>query len=257
VTTQPWQRCPGGCVSSVCNPNALPDGCEIDPSCIPCQIGSECPNDGNPCHDTQCASGACIYPNKPNNSLCSDSNACNGTERCQNGSCQQGNPPSCNDSIPCTADLCDPNVPGGCTHAPNDALCNDGHDCTGDTCGAAGCLHVINVAVCDDAAYFRSVIGGILAEAGRPIDPAAIDVVDGYVGRGYALSRPEEIDRIAEVARAEGLVLDPVYTGKAFHGLACELVRDHRRFGERVVFLHTGGIFGLLAQAAEVAERLA
>jgi D-cysteine desulfhydrase len=50
---------------------------------------------------------------------------------------------------------------------------------------------------------------------------------------------------VRDVARREGLLLDPVYTGKAFYGLTRELERDPRRFGERVVFLHTGGAFGL------------
>jgi D-cysteine desulfhydrase len=46
------------------------------------------------------------------------------------------------------------------------------------------------------------------------------------------------------------MVLDPVYTGKAFHGLVTELARDRARFGERIVFVHTGGIFGLFGDAA-------
>jgi hypothetical protein len=41
------------------------------------------------------------------------------------------------------------------------------------------------------------------------------------------------------------VVLDPVYTGKAMYGLISELRRDARAFGDTVVFLHTGGIFGL------------
>jgi D-cysteine desulfhydrase len=43
-----------------------------------------------------------------------------------------------------------------------------------------------------------------------------------------------------------------VYTGKALRGLIEELRRDPTCFGERVVFLHTGGIYGLLAQAEEI-----
>jgi D-cysteine desulfhydrase len=43
------------------------------------------------------------------------------------------------------------------------------------------------------------------------------------------------------------VVLDPVYTGKAFHGVVTELRKDPKRFGEAVVFVHTGGMFGLFA----------
>jgi D-cysteine desulfhydrase len=41
------------------------------------------------------------------------------------------------------------------------------------------------------------------------------------------------------------VVLDPVYTGKAFHGVVTELARDPRRFGAAVAFVHTGGLVGL------------
>ena len=51
-------------------------------------------------------------------------------------------------------------------------------------------------------------------------------------------------------------MLDPVYSGKAFHGLVSELARAPGRFGERVVFIHTGGIFGLFPAAAELARLL-
>jgi D-cysteine desulfhydrase len=87
-------------------------------------------------------------------------------------------------------------------------------------------------------------------------DRSEIEIRDGYVGRGYAKSRPEELALLRDVARAEGIVLDPVYTGKAFYGLTRELARDPRAFGERIVFLHTGGIFGLFPKAAELAPLL-
>ena len=120
---------------------------------------------------------------------------------------------------------------------------------------------VVGFNVCDDRDYFVREIGGIVEEAVRrwslPVElPGAwrdgIEIVDGYVGEGYAKSRPDELRRIAEVAGTEGLFLDPVYTGKAFHGMASELARDPRSLGERVVFVHTGGIFGLFPKAAEI-----
>jgi D-cysteine desulfhydrase len=76
------------------------------------------------------------------------------------------------------------------------------------------------------------------------------------VGLGYAQSRPEELELIRDVAREEGIFLDPVYTGKAFFGMAKELERNPKCFGERIVFLHTGGIFGLFPKAAEMAAVL-
>ena len=49
--------------------------------------------------------------------------------------------------------------------------------------------------------------------------------MDGYVGKGYALSRQEEIDFIHKLAKQEGIILDPVYTGKAMYGLVEEIKR--------------------------------
>ncbi len=121
---------------------------------------------------------------------------------------------------------------------------------------------VVGFNVCDDRDYFVNAIGSICEEAiaayELPIRFAReeIEIIDGYVGRGYALSRPEELTLVRDVARTEGLVLDPVYTGKAFFGLACELHRAARAFGDRVIFVHTGGIFGLFPKAEELAPLL-
>jgi D-cysteine desulfhydrase len=56
-------------------------------------------------------------------------------------------------------------------------------------------------------------------------------------------------------ARTEGLLLDPVYTGKAIAGLASAVSEGIVRRGERTVFVHTGGLPGLFGHpfAAELA----
>jgi D-cysteine desulfhydrase len=121
---------------------------------------------------------------------------------------------------------------------------------------------VVGVNVCDDRDYFVRVIGEIVEDAVRrfalPVSFTRdeVEIVDGYVGAGYAKSRPDELATLRDVARHEGIVLDPVYTGKAFHGLRSELSRDRAAFGPRLVFLHTGGIFGLFPKAAELAPLL-
>jgi D-cysteine desulfhydrase len=114
-------------------------------------------------------------------------------------------------------------------------------------------IRVAGVNVCDNRAYFTEVISQICAEAdarwqlGANITAADIDIVDGHVGRGYAKSRPEELATIRDVCRSDGVVLDPVYSGKAFHGVVTELAADPERFGAAVAFVHTGGMFGLFA----------
>ncbi len=131
----------------------------------------------------------------------------------------------------------------------------------------AGCrlfdlpYRLIGVSVGDDRATFQRRIAGILAEmaATWAIDvtnePEGIEVWDDYVGLGYAISREEELKTIVQLAREEGLVLDPVYSGKAMHGLICE-ARKGRPLGDPIVFLHTGGIYGLFPKAEQLSSLL-
>ncbi|MCX5839710.1 MAG: D-cysteine desulfhydrase family protein [Deltaproteobacteria bacterium] len=118
---------------------------------------------------------------------------------------------------------------------------------------------IVSINVCNDHDYFVRVIGEICEKAisdyhieidfSRDRD---INIIDGYVGRGYALSRSEELSEICCLARTEGIFLDPVYTGKAFFGMIQELKRDPKCFGDRIIFIHTGGIFGLFPKAREI-----
>ena len=72
------------------------------------------------------------------------------------------------------------------------------------------------------------------------LEREAIHLLDGYQGQGRSATRPEELETVCRAARG-GLLLEPVYTAKAFRALA-----DHaRRLGRRVLFLHTGGGFGV------------
>jgi D-cysteine desulfhydrase len=127
----------------------------------------------------------------------------------------------------------------------------------------AGCklldlpYRLIGVCVCDDRATFQARISVILSEMADTygIDvatpPEEIEIWEDYVGRGYALSREEELACIQHVARLEGLVTDPVYSGKALFGLLSEL-RGGTKLPEPVVFLHTGGIFGIFPKAEQL-----
>lgn len=149
--------------------------------------------------------------------------------------------------------------------APTTVLCATGSG--GTTAGLAlGArlsrvdIRVVGINVCDDRDTFTAIIDRICGEFGRRwTDPALggippYEIVDGYVGRGYALSRPAELAAIRDLVRLEGVVLDPVYTGKAYFGMISELARDPRRFGRRIVFMHTGGLFGLFPIADEIAN---
>ncbi len=112
-------------------------------------------------------------------------------------------------------------------------------------------INIIGINICDDAAYFQNRIRSILQEARQRFSlPAqllseSIQIVDGYVGKGYGLSRLEEIKTIKQVAELEGLILDPVYTGKAMYGLKDLIAKGYFQKDQKIIFLHTGGIFGL------------
>jgi D-cysteine desulfhydrase len=86
-----------------------------------------------------------------------------------------------------------------------------------------------------------------LAGVRTPVPRAALRVIDDQVGPGYSLPTDAMVEATRCFARHEGILLDPVYTGKAAAGLIA-LVRQGRfEAGERVVFLHTGGSPALYA----------
>ena len=121
---------------------------------------------------------------------------------------------------------------------------------------------VYGINVCDDEAWFLNKVSQDINdwrsryadfESTSRVDDYSINVIDGYVGKGYGRANTEVYETIKLLASTEGIVLDPVYSGKAFLGLLTEIKQG--RFGEfsesnpGIVFLHTGGIFGLLPYA--------
>jgi D-cysteine desulfhydrase len=115
---------------------------------------------------------------------------------------------------------------------------------------------ILGFNVCDDEAYFRSIIGKLVSDTEErfavsfSVGHDDIAIIEGYVGRGYGISTDEELALIHDVARKTGIVLDPVYNGKAFYGLFEEMKKGRFLTGMKnrpatVLFIHTGGIFGL------------
>jgi D-cysteine desulfhydrase len=150
---------------------------------------------------------------------------------------------------------------------PFDAVvhaCGSGGTAAGIALGAARfgvAKSVRAVAVCDSAAYFEKTIARIVLEArawdsslGEPV-PVVVD--DASKGPAYAVTSPAQRETIVRVARASGLVLDPVYGGKAMHGLKAAIERGEVAPRSRVLFVHTGGLPGLLAQGETFAQELA
>ncbi len=148
-------------------------------------------NDGFACTVDTCdplangGAGACVYT--PNHASCNDRQFCNGEETCMPSDpsadsfgCVPGTPPTCNDSIECTVNSCDPLASGGagtCVYTPNHAYCDDLVACTDDACDqlagpGVGCSNAPNNANCDnllfcDGAETCDAIQGCLAGVAR------------------------------------------------------------------------------------------
>lgn len=111
--------------------------------------------------------------------------------------------------------------------------------------------NIIGVNVSNDADYFKNRIYNIVHESMDYLHTSVefskdeINIIDGYVGIGYAKSRKEEIDFIYNLAKLEGIILDPVYTGKALYGFVSEVKKGNLKDMKNVLFIHTGGLFGL------------
>ncbi len=86
--------------------------------------------------------------------------------------------------------------------------------------------------------------------------PARSDVValDDWVGPGYSLPTPAMVAAVRMLAQTEGVLLDPVYTGKAMAGLIALVRSGSFAAGERVLFLHTGGAPSLHAYARDLRD---
>ena len=77
---------------------------------------------------------------------------------------------------------------------------------------------------------------------------------DDWVGGGYSLPTAEMVEAVRMLARLEGVLLDPVYTGKAMAGLIGLVRRGDFRRGQKVLFVHTGGSPALYAYQGVLTE---
>ena len=112
-------------------------------------------------------------------------------------------------------------------------------------------------AVCDDAQWFQDKVSadieGAQLQWGDLRGPKPeIRTHDGYIGPGYGRAADDVHQRIAALAALEGVILDPVYTGKAFHGLCQEIPLGTFDDVTDIVFVHTGGIFGIFPHGEQL-----
>jgi 1-aminocyclopropane-1-carboxylate deaminase/D-cysteine desulfhydrase-like pyridoxal-dependent ACC family enzyme len=120
--------------------------------------------------------------------------------------------------------------------------------------GAASPTRVVGVDV-GTRPDLDDIVPALAADAARTAgrgEPSATVIVDHeHFGAGYGKLTDECVDALRVVARAEGIVLDPVYSGKAMAALFAYLRDGRIGDGETVLFWHTGGSPALFARRYE------
>jgi 1-aminocyclopropane-1-carboxylate deaminase/D-cysteine desulfhydrase-like pyridoxal-dependent ACC family enzyme len=95
-----------------------------------------------------------------------------------------------------------------------------------------------------------------LAGFAMPFSAGDFDVDDRHIGAAYGVPSEASLAAVAMAGRYEGLVLDPVYTGKALGGMIAQVREGSVMPGQTIVFLHSGGTPGLFVHADAVAQEL-
>lgn len=86
---------------------------------------------------------------------------------------------------------------------------------------------------------------------GVSVDPEEVIIYDEYMGGGHEVVTKEGVEAIRLVARTEGIILDPIHTGKAMAGLIDLIHKGRFTSKDTVVFIHTGGIPNIFALQPE------
>ncbi|KAM1238849.1 hypothetical protein TB2_039479 [Malus domestica] len=112
-------------------------------------------------------------------------------------------------------------------------------------------------AVASNADNFYNFVQGIFNGAGAGVDSRDILDVQDAKGLGYAITTPEELNFVKEIAATTGVVLDPVYTGKAAYGMMKDMAENPKKWeGRKILFIHSGGLLGLYDKVEQMAPLL-
>jgi 1-aminocyclopropane-1-carboxylate deaminase/D-cysteine desulfhydrase-like pyridoxal-dependent ACC family enzyme len=107
----------------------------------------------------------------------------------------------------------------------------------------------------EDMAHLANQAAELLGLSTR-LDAATIHIERSFVGPGYGVATQECTEAIALLARTEGVLLDPSYTGKAMAALIAHLRAGRYRSDQSVVFVHTGGAPALFAYRDELVQMI-
>jgi len=120
-------------------------------------------------------------------------------------------------------------------------------------CGANTNIPVLGInvsrpkAVQEELVYKLTRATAELAGVKQEIPASAVTCFGDYVGAGYSLPTDSMVEAVKLLARTEGILLDPVYSGKAMAGLIDLVRKDTFPKGSNILFLHTGGVPALYA----------
>lgn len=98
---------------------------------------------------------------------------------------------------------------------------------------------------CGAVSDARATVAALLEAMGTPVDPEALRIDTGQIGRGYPHLSDTTRAAMELAARTEGLAVDATYVGRAVAGLIAAASQGSIRPGERTVLVHTGGLPGL------------
>ena len=113
--------------------------------------------------------------------------------------------------------------------------------------------NVLGISVDEPAEVLQQRVAALASETAdllgekQTFDPEDILVNADYLGGGYGMMGALEREAIHLFARNEGILLDPVYTGRAAGGMIDLIRKGFFKHGERVLFWHTGGSPALFA----------
>ena len=144
--------------------------------------------------------------------------------------------------------------------------CGSGGTAAGLSIGAklSGITNIHAIGVCDSPDYFYDHIQDTANEIGIDMDKFGesrdwLHIYHG-AGLGYARNTEQELEFLMKLSQNTGVILDPVYSGKGLYHFLHEVlpanINGHFKEGEKVLFLHTGGVLGLYDKAAQMAPVL-
>lgn len=120
--------------------------------------------------------------------------------------------------------------------------------------------HVTGISAYGDSGSSTTTVVALMSEAAAELgigvpDPRLVDIRDDFLGDGYGLITDGVVEALGVFARSEGLLLDPVYSGKAAAGLISLIRTGEIAPSERVLFIHTGGGPGIFAYGDSILSR--